>query len=577
MAAVLAADVVGYSRLMEADEDATHARLMRLRFVVFKPIFARHQGQVVKNTGDGFLAMFDDAAAAMRAAIEMQRATENAEADVPAVQRLAFRMGVHVAEVIVEDHDIYGDGVNVAARLQTHAEPGGIVISALVAEEIGGTLGMRAIDLGQMHLRNRQQPVRVLSLRFADTPAAVVGEVEPGHEARPSIAVLPFRKLARVEDDYFADGIVDNIIHALSGLKELFVIARGSTLGFGAGEIDARAIGSALGVRYLLYGSVQRTDSRLRIITELIDCGSAEVLRADHYNGDIGELFHLQDRIADGVVKAIAPHVRDRELQRALRKHAQNMTAYDLVLQALDLFYRLEYTTFSLARGLLQRAMTTDPNYGLAFSYAAHWHSWRIGQGWAPDPAADILEAARLARAAIERDPGDPIALAILGHVHSYMRREYDEALRCFEAAISVSPSCCIAWALNSATLGYVGDGPSAVRSAQTALRLSPLDTRIFFVEHILSQAHYINGNYAEAIHWGTRSDRRRPLHAPNLRILAASLVAEGKLLEATQIAARHMSVEPSFTLSEWAARTPLHGPVADQVAELLSQAGIPG
>ena len=350
LATVLVADVVGYSRLMEADERSTHARLMHLRFSVMEPVIAQHLGRVIKNTGDGFVAMFDGAGGALEAAHKMQQAVTVAEAEIPAGQRIAFRMGINVADVIVEDHDIYGDGVNVAARLQTHAEPGGIVISGIVAEQAGGMLGMQAIDLGQLQMRNREHPVRVLCLRLPGTPAAAVGEVEAGTEVRPSIAVLPFRKLASGDDSYFADGIVDNIIQSLATLRELFVISRGSTLGFGGGPIDARAIGRALGVRYLLYGSVQRAGERLRIGTELSDAELGEVLRANQYDGAMGELFQLQDRIAEETVKMIAPRLHERELRRAQKKHPQNMTAYDLVLQAIDLLYRLDYASFARAR-----------------------------------------------------------------------------------------------------------------------------------------------------------------------------------------------------------------------------------
>ena len=381
-AAILASDVVGYSRLMEADEHGTHQRLMHLRFAVMEPIVVRHQGRIVKNTGDGFLAMFDTAGAGLEAARELQRSVIHAEAGIPAERRIAFRMGLNVADIIVEDHDIYGDGVNVAARLQTHAEPYGIVISGLVAEQVGGTLGMPSVDLGQMHLRNREHPVRVLSLRLAEAAEFGIGEVEPGTEARPSIAVLPFRKIAAGEDAYFADGIVDNIVQSLAALRELFVIARGSTLGFGGGPIDARAVGSALGVRYLLYGSVQRSGDRLRIGTELSEVETGEVLRADHYDGNHGDLFLLQDRIAEETVRMISPRVRQRELKRALKKHPQNMTAYDLVLQALEPMYRLDYASFSRARALLQRAMIVDPEYAPAFALAARWHTLRVGQGW---------------------------------------------------------------------------------------------------------------------------------------------------------------------------------------------------
>ncbi len=388
--------------------------------------------------------------------------------------------------------------------------------------------------------------------------------------------MLPFENQGAADDAYFADGIVDNIIHALAGLKELFVIARGSTLGFGGGPIDARAIGNALGVRYLLYGSAQRGDKRLRIATELIETDTNEVVRADHYDGDLQDLFDLQDEIAEGVAKAIAPRVRERELKRALRKHPQNMTAYDLVLQALESLYRLDYPSFSRARGLLQRAMVTDPTYAPAFALAARWHSLRVGQEWSPDVAADRLEAERLAAAAIALDESDALAWAVHGHQKSFLMRNFSSALESFERALSACPNLALAWTYSAATYCFLGDGPEAVRRAQTGLQLSPLDAHVFFAEHILSQSHYVNGDLDAAVAWATKADRRNPRLTSNLRVLAASLSGVGEVASAREVAIRHAEIVPSFTLKAWAARTPLSGPLLEAFIERLVAAGFP-
>jgi DNA-binding SARP family transcriptional activator len=408
----------------------------------------------------------------------------------------------------------------------------------------------------------------------ADAPTLM--EVESGYDARPSIAVLPFRKLETGQDGYFADGIVDNIIHALAGLKELFVIARGSTMGFGGGPIDVQAIGKALGVRYLLYGSVQRADTRLRIGTELIDASSAEVIRSSCYDGDIGDLFGLQDRIAEDIVKTIAPHVRQQELRRALRKHPQSMTAYDLVLQAIDLLFRMDYVSFSRARGYLQRAMLLDPNYAPAFSYAARWHVARIGQEWSTSLGADVSESARLSEAAIACDERDPVALAIYGYVQSYLKKQFDEAFAFFERAIACSPNCPLPWTFRGATLCFVGDGPRAVADASEGLRLSPLDPHVFFAEHILAQAYYTNAAYHDAVRWARRADRRNGRLTSNLRTLIASLVAIGNASDAREVVERHQQIVPTFRVSEWAARTPMQGEIRACRVERLLAAGMP-
>src|SRR5215468_6011299 len=576
LACILAADVVGYTRLMERDERDTHSRLMELRFSIMQPLIGERQGRIVKNTGDGFMAMFECPRAAMESAIAMQRAVTEREADLPPDRRIAFRMGLNIADVIVEDHDIYGDGVNIAARLQGYAEPGGIVISGAVRDAVGGTLGLDVADLGLLQLRNLSHPVQVISLRLPGAPTASVGEMAGGYEGRAWIAVLPFRNLDGPEDAYFAHGIVDHIIYALAALKELFVISRGSTVDFQDEAIDVRAIGERLGVRYVLSGSVLRSGNRLRISAELGDATTGEIVRADHHDGDLGDLFDLQDRIAQEVVKAIAPNGRERELKKSLRKRPQNMTAYDLVLQAMEPLYELDYATFSRARGLLQRAIALDPSYAPAFSHAAYWHIFRIGQEWSHDLAADRAEAARLAAAAIANDTNDAMALACYGYVQSFLKKDYEEAIEFIDRSIATGPNCALAWIFKGATLCFIGDGPNAVRCAETGVRLSPLDKHVFFAEHILAQAHYINANFDKAIAWARRSDQHNARLTSNLRTLISSLVATNHFEEAREVAARHARIAPTFSVRAWAARTPMQGEIRKRRVERLLAAGMP-
>ena len=577
LAAVLAADVVGYARLMEAHEVDTHNRLMNLRFTKMEPAIAAHDGKVVKNTGDGFIALFDSAHEAAVCAIEMQRTVQDLEEDLPPDRRIAFRMAINLADVIVEEHDIYGDGVNVAARLQTYAEPGGIIVAGAVADQMGSALGVTTIDLGDVRMHNFARPTRLISLRLTNSPVAPIGEAPRGNENRPSIAVLPFRKsIPAPKDGYFADGVVDNVIEGLGSLKELFVISRGSTLAYGGPSIDVRAVGLDLGVRYVLYGSIQRAGGRLRISTELSDAETGEVIRSDHHDGTIGELFELQDRIAIEVAKTIAPNVRERELARAKRKHPQNMTAYDLVLQAYEPLARLDEASFARARGLLQHAMTVDPTYAPAFSHAAWWHSYRIGQGWSKDIAIDASEAARLSAIAIELNRSDSLALAVYGHHRSYLLKDFNAALQCFDDAIEACPNSAIAWTLKGATCCFIGDGRSAVPCAETGLRLSPRDNHVFFAEHILAQSHYVNNNFDEAVRWARRSHEHNGYLTSNLRTLAASLVATGCIDEAREVTRRHQNIVPNFHLLEWAARTPMIEKIKHHRVERLRLAGLP-
>jgi tetratricopeptide (TPR) repeat protein len=276
------------------------------------------------------------------------------------------------------------------------------------------------------------------------------------------------------------------------------------------------------------------------------------------------------------VVKTIAPHVRQHELRRALRKHPESMTAYDLVLQALDVLYRMNYASFSRARGYLQRALLKDPNYAPAFSQAAYWHIFRIGQEWSRDLVADISEAARLAEAAIACDEHDPIALAIHGYVQSYLKKQFDEAFSFFDRAIGCSPNCPLPWTFRGATRCFVGDGADAVADASNGVRLSPLDPHIFFAEHILAQAHYTNGDFHQAVRWARRADRRNRQLTSNLRTLIASLVAIGDAADAGEFVERHQRIVPTFRVSVWAARTPMQGDVRTCRVERLLAAGMP-
>jgi TolB-like protein/class 3 adenylate cyclase len=575
--AILAADVVGYSRLMAADERGTHARLTRLRLTELVPRITAYRGRLVKTTGDGFLATFDDARSAISCATEIQRAITVAEAGETQDRRISLRMGLNVGEIIVEENDIYGDAVNVAARLQTYAEPGGIAVTGRVAEQIGTDPMIRAVDLGDLYLHNMARPVRMFTLHVEGTEARLVGDSQLGADGRPSIAVLPFRKdQTDPEETYFADGIVDDIIYALAGLKELFVISRGSTLGYGGADVDMRAIGHALGVRYVLYGSVRRAAGRLRIATELSDTETGAIIWSDKYDGELGDLFALQDRISAAVVSTIAPHVLERELQRALRKHPQNMTAYDLMLQALDQMYRMDDESHARARGLLQQAMAHDPFYALPYSYGAFWYVFHVGEGRSTNVEADAREAARLAETAIRLNENDPLALAVYGHVQSFLLHDYQRAVQFLDRAIEAGPSSAMAWTMSSATCGYIGNGKLAVERGERGVRLAPQDAYRFWHEALLGQAHHVNGNYEEAAIWARRAVGRNGAVAFSLRTLINCLMALNKTDEALAAARHLMRVQPGFRVSRYEKLCPFQGDALVVWLARLRAAGLP-
>jgi adenylate cyclase len=575
LVAVLAADVAGYTSLMEAAEEATHLRFMGLLSEVVEPNIASHRGRVVKNTGDGFLAAFESAKDAVDCAVEVQKLVCQASATDAAP--MLFRMGINLTEAIVEPHDIFGDGVNLAARLQASAEPGGIVVTAAIADQLRAEENLRLTDLGQLKLKNMSRAVHAFGISAGPSARPPAAKFPALPDNRPSIIVLPFRlEPSDTQDTWFAEGIIEGIIHILAGIENLFVISRGTSLAYAGQTVDPRAVGLQLGVRYALSGIVRRTKDRLRVSTELADASTGTVLRADRRNGALGDLFEMQDRIANEVVAAIAPAVRGEELARAMRKPPDNLTAYDLLLQALELLYQLRFDTFDRARGLLQQAMAHDPGYAPAYSHAATWHMFRIGQGWSTSVTADAEEAARCAASALERDPNDAVALAIYGQMLSFTRRDYDTALLFLDRAIAASPSCHMAWTLSSTTAGWIGDGKRAVEHATRAMQLSPLDPFAFFTEHMLSQGHYISGDYDQAIAWGRRAASRNNMLASNLRTLAAALVASGDLEAARHVGRRILELDPDFGLKEFAVRSAMSPRVLESHIPRLRIAGLP-
>jgi TolB-like protein/Tfp pilus assembly protein PilF len=403
------------------------------------------------------------------------------------------------------------------------------------------------------------------------------GVVADSADGPPWIVVLPF-KLQPSDDEsaWFTEGIIDGIIHVLSGIENMSVIGRGTSLAYATRQVDPRTIGRELSVRYVLSGSVRRANNRLRIHTELADATSGKVLRSDLYPGTITELFDIQDQIACEVASAVVPTVRAHELARAMRKRPDSRTGYDLLLQGIHFLYALHRSTYDQARELLVRAMAQDPGFAPPYSYAATWHMLRIGQGWSTNINSDATEAARYADAAIERDRNDAVALAIHGQMLSFTQRDYDAAIHFLDRAIAAGPSSHMAWTLSSTTAGWIGDGERAVEHAKRALRLSPLDPFAFFAEHMLSQGYYISGDYEKAVTWARSAASHNGLLTSNLRTFAAALVALGDIAGAQEVARRVLAVEPTFRLRTFAARSPMKREILEVHIPRLRQAGLP-
>lgn len=591
LAAILGADIMGYSALMERNEEETHRRV-GAELDRFRREVEKSHGRVFSFAGDGLMAEFPSAVEALKCALRVQAEGGKRNTKLPTSERIIFRIGINSGELLLQKDRTGGTAVNIAARLEQIAEPGGICLSSAVFEQVRRVVTADYGYLGEQRLKNIRDPLAVYGIRAAAcsrwggmpalprlTAAAIpdAGPTETAVEYRPSLAVLPFRTLQKDQADaYFAEGMVDDIISALGGLKDLVVIARSSTQTYAGAPLDLRRVGHDLDVRYVVHGSVRRSGKMLRIAAELTEAQSGQVIWADRFDGELTELFDLQDRIAMRVASAIAPHLRERELSRALRKHPASMTAYDLTLQALDQLYRMDRESLAQARELLEQAISIDPDYGPAYSRLASLRLRWVAQGWSEDEIADRTMAASDARLAIERNRNDAVALAIYGHIQSYLLKDYRIATDYLDRAMAVGPSCALAWGYSSLTCGYIGDFPTAVARAEKAVRLSPLGIDAFWFEHFLSQAYYLAGRYEDAVAWGRMSDAHNSSNTANQRCLITSLVALGEVNEARNVAQRLLQLVPTFRLSTFRSRTPLTGQVRDLFAERLRLAGVP-
>jgi adenylate cyclase len=577
LAAIAFVDIVGYSVLMATDETRTHQSWMAVLDSIIRPQAAQRRGTIVKSTGDGVLVEFPSALDAVAWALAVQQAvpTSSAEHDRQ-VAPLSLRIAVHLGDIITTDFDVFGDGVNVAARLQEFAPAGGIVLSEAVHDVVRGSLGLNPRDLGALELKNFDNPVRAYAID-PDVPRRETN-VRAKSGLLPSIAILPLRNITGdPADDYFSDGIVEDITLSLAALHELVVISSGSMLVYRGSLSDPREIGRRLGVRYVLMGSVRKSDQTVRVSVELCDAGSGVNLWGDKTEVALDELFDVQDRLVVRIVAGIAPNIRAAELRAAMRKRPQNFTAYDHTLRALHIIHALDVKTFLQAREYLDMAMAEDPEFAMPVAWAARWHNLYVGQGWSQNPDDDRAKAAELAARAIELDRNNALALATYRHLRSFLFRDYDSALVYFERAVAAGPNSAVAWILYSATLSYLGQGQLAIKYAELGLRLSPSDQSLFYNYMFLGLAHFANGTFAEAVKWTRMSLSENPSYTATHKILAAALVACDQIDEAKRVVADMLRLEPKFNLEAYARRQPIHSPqVRTTLIENLRKTGLP-
>jgi len=432
LAAILAADVAGYSRLIGADEEGTLNRLRSIRADVIDPKMTEHRGRIVKTTGDGLLVEFSSVVDALRCATQWQHGMDERNAAAPGDDRIEFRIGVHQGDIVVENDDIFGDGVNIAARLEGLAEPGGICVSARVQEDVAGRLDLAFDDIGEQSLKNIARPVRVYRVRLAaaeNTPKVTPTESGPALSLpdKPSIAVLPFANMSGdPKQEYFVDGMVEETITALSRIHWLFVIARNSSFTYKGRAVDVKQVGRELGVRYVLEGSVRKGGGRVRITAQLIDAVTGTHLWADRFDGSLEDVFDLQDRVASSVAGVIEPTLRAAEIRRSSERPTKDLTAYDLYLRALPDWASYEKNRIVRALDLLGKAIERDLGYGPALALAAQCHSWLASAG---DLRASPGDAIELARRALRAAPEDPEVLAAAAYVLGARGEDIDVAI----------------------------------------------------------------------------------------------------------------------------------------------------
>ena len=549
LTAILAADIAGYSRLMGADEEGTLERFKALRGELVDPKIGEHRGRMVKTTGDGILIEFPSVIEAVSCAVAVQREMARRNAGTPQDRRIAFRIGVNLGDIIVEDGDIHGDGVNIAARLEGIAEPGGICISEDAFRQVRGKVDAEFDDLGEQSLKNIVRPMRIYRIKLARAPDASLTALPLPD--KPSLALLPFQNLSSdPEQEYFADGMVEEITTAIARLPWLFVIARNSAFTYKGKPVNVKQVAQELGVRYVLEGSVRKAGNRVRITGQLIDTTTGAHIWADRFDGALDDIFELQDRVASSVAGTIEPKLRQSEIERASRKPTANLTAYDLYLRALARSYR--YTDEGLAEAvvLAWQALAIDPSYAPAAALVGRCRWVQRVQGWGALSDEDVGEACRLARQALEAERDDAETISQAAWTLFFMAGEAAMAAAALDRALTLNPNAAHAWLVRGNIHALRNQPEAAIEAIERARRLSPFDPYSFFYAAAIAAAHFAARRFEQAIEWADRSLHDQPRLVTAIRLKVAALAHLGHLDEARAELSRVLATDPKLTIA---------------------------
>ncbi|VIO71269.1 adenylate/guanylate cyclase domain-containing protein [Bradyrhizobium ivorense] len=580
LVAVFAADVEGYSRLMGTDEVGTLKRLTERRAILDR-LIADHRGRIANTAGDSVLAEFGSAVDAVQCAVAAQTALAEANAGLAPDRHVNFRIGVHIGDVMVRAGDLFGDGVNIAARLQTMAKPGSVLISGATYDQVRKVLPMTFMDLGVQQMRNIQEPIRAYQVvapgDARETAAARVADTDspPPMPDKPSIAVLPFENMSGDPDqEYFADGMVEEIITALSRFKWLFVIARNSSFTFKGKAVDVKEVGRRLGVRYVLEGSVRKASGKVRITGQLIDAVTGAHLWANRFERDLTDVFALQDEVTVAVVSAIQPKLLQTEIVMAARRRPENLTAYDLFLRAMQQFYRSTREGLAETMRLAHRALELDPRFGLVAALASAAHMQNVVWGYAVDPQFDKKEAVRLVRLALSIDDDDPDTMALAALTSAFMVGDSESEIEMADRAVALNPNSFRAWSSRGHVYRVAGLPEEAVRSFERAIRMSPIDPLLHRTFTGMGFAFIELHRFGEAIVAGKKALRQNPSYSLAHRCLAAAFALLGRDAEAREAAARLLELDPAFTIVAFVARGGQSN--SKLMVEGLRKAGLP-
>jgi adenylate cyclase len=559
LAAILAADVVGYSRLMASNEEGTLAALKQHRQTVFEPAVAAHQGRIVKLIGDGTIVEFASVVDAVNCALSVQRSGDSLQ-DESLLPKIVLRIGINLGDVIIEGDDIYGDGVNIAARLEPVAEPGGICISSIVNESVGNRVDVRFEDGGQINVKNIDRPIRIWRWHPDVTHATATngGQLNTANaEPQAAIAILPFTNMSGdPEQEYFSDGISEDIITDLSKIAGLMVIARNSSFTYKGRSVDIRTIGRELGEQSVLEGSIRLAGNRVRITAQLIDASSGGHLWAERYDRDLTDIFEVQDDVTRRIVDALKVTLSPGEKERLADTKGSNLTAYDCLLRGREFMLGNERNrkTFEQAITYFKKALEYDPNYSQAYACLGFAHIFDYQNRWTDDPDSSLPLAKQYARQALEKDPNEPLGRCVSAMTASF-EKDLDRAKSEIDLALSLNPSLALAHNLRGSNRIYSGQPLEAIPEIEKAMRLDPALSSQFL--HFLGMAYLLAGKYETA----AALLRQRIVLVPETdfsrALLASALGHLGELEEARQVWGELKEINPNYTFAEHVGRQP--------------------